>query len=204
MNRTRNTLYILTLAFAATALSACGNDDGAMDDRGAMDDAATTSAGADATDTGTVPPYDDGTATMDTDTSADAGFYQQAMQGNQKEIAAGELARGQASDDDVEDYAEMMVRDHTAMGQELAAAAGMADAAAPAPDASALAPLEGKSGEEFDRAYIDMMVADHEKTIALFEDAAQNASATETRTLAANALPKLREHLEQARQLQQQ
>lgn len=197
MDRTRNTLFILTLAIAGAGLAACGNDNDAMP-------ADTTTPAADATaGTDAMPPVDEGTDTMDTDTRADEDFYHQAMQGNQKEIVAGELAQQQAQDEAVRNYATMMVQDHTAMGQELATAAGMADAAAPAPAPSALAGLEATSGEAFDSAYMDMMVADHEKTVALFEDAARNASATQTRTLAANALPKLREHLEQARQLQQ-
>lgn len=199
MDSTRRTLFILTLAIAGAGLVACGNND---NDAAAPGDVATptdTTAGTDA-----MPPYDDdGADTMDNDTSADAAFYQQAMQGNQKEIVAGELAQQQAQDEAVRNYATMMVQDHTAMGQELSSAAGMADAATPAPPPTALASLQDASGEAFDDAYMDMMVADHEKTIALFEDAAQNASATQTRTLAANALPKLREHLEQARELQQ-
>lgn len=198
MDSTRRTLFILTLAIAGAGLVACGNND---NDAAPGDVATPTDATA---GTDAMPPYDDDRAdTMDNDTSADAAFYQQAMQGNQKEIVAGELAQQQAQDEAVRNYATMMVQDHTAMGQELSSAAGMADAATPAPPPTALASLQDASGEAFDDAYMDMMVADHEKTIALFEDAAQNASATQTRTLAANALPKLREHLEQARELQQ-
>ena len=72
-------------------------------------------------------------------------------------------------------------------------AAGTADAATPAPDPSATAALEGKTGAEFDRAYIDMMVSGHEQAIAMFENAAQNASTEEARQLADDALPELEE-----------
>ena len=195
MTRTRKTLFILSLAIAGALLAGCTNNDDS-----ALDDTAATAPGDEA-----MPPAYDDPATTGTDAgaTADAGFYQQAMQGNRKEIAAGELAQQQAQDEAVKDYARMMVSDHTAMERQLAEAAGIADAAAPAPDASATADLEGKTGADFDRAYIDMMVADHEKTVALFEDAAQNAASEQARSLAANALPKLREHLERARELQQ-
>ena len=140
---------------------------------------------------------------MPTGPITDTDFYRQAMEANRMEIAAGTMAQEQAQDQAVKDYARMMDTDHTAMERQLAEAAGMADAAAPAPDPSATVDLEGKTGADFDRAYIDMMVADHEKTVALCEDAAQNAASEEARSLAANALPKLREHLERARELQQ-
>ena len=196
--KSRTSLFILTLAIAGTALVGCNNagDDSAMDDTTAP--ANTTAAGNEA-----MPPAYDDTATAGVDATADADFYRQAMEGNQKEVALGNLAQAQAQDQAVKDYAAMMVTDHTAMNQQVAAAAGMADAAMPAAEPSATADLEGKTGADFDRAYMDMMVADHEKTVAMFEDAAQNAATEEARTLAASALPKLREHLERARELQQ-
>ena len=98
----------------------------------------------------------------------------------------------------------MMVTDHTAMSQRVAEAAGMADAAAPAPDPSATADLQGKTATDFDRAYASMMVTDHQKAVAVFENASDNASTDEAKMLAEDALPKLREHLQRAQQLQQQ
>lgn len=197
--KSRNSLFILTLAIAGTALVGCNNtaDDTMMDDTTAPAD--TTAAGDEA-----MPPAYDDTATTGVDATADADFYRQAMEGNQKEVALGNLAQEQAQAQAVKDYATMMVTDHSAMNQQVAAAAGMADAAMPAAEPSATADLEGKTGADFDRAYIDMMVADHEKTIAMFEDAAENAATEAARTLAASALPKLREHLQKARELQQQ
>ena len=47
-----------------------------------------------------------------------------------------------------------------------------------------------------------MMVADHEKAIALFENASTNAAGADARKLAADTLPTLREHLQAARDLQ--
>lgn len=161
--RSRCSLFVLTLAIAAAALAGCNNagDDSTMDDANAP---ATTAAGDEA-----MPPAYDDTTTAGVDATADADFYRQAMEGNQKEVALGNFAQEQAQDQAVKDYAAMMVTDHTAMNQQVAAAAGMADAAMPAADPSATAGLEGKTGADFDRAYIDMMVADHEKTVAMFE-----------------------------------
>ena len=207
--KSRTSLLILSVAIAGL-LAACNdndaNDDAAMADTAAMDADATATAGAD------MPPAYDDTGAMDTTGAlgvqtgpiTDADFYQQAMEANRKEIAAGTMAQAQAQDQAVKDYGKMMVDDHTAMNQQVSEAAGMADAATPAPDPTATADLQGKTGADFDRAYIDMMVMDHQQVIAMVENAAQNASTDQAKTLAQGALPKLREHLQRAQELQRQ
>lgn len=204
--RNKTSLLILSVAIAGL-LAACNRDEtpddaamapAPMEGTSAMEPADTT-PGA-----GTTMPGADGALGVQTGPITDTGFYQLATQSNQKEIAAGNLAKDQAQDASVKEYAQMMVTDHTAMGEQVQEAAGTADAAAPAPDATATADLQGKSGADFDRAYIDMMVMDHRKAVAIFENAAQNASTDQAKTLANDALPKLREHLQRAQELQQQ
>jgi putative membrane protein len=51
----------------------------------------------------------------------------------------------------------------------------------------------------FDRAYMDEMVAAHTKAVSRLE--AQAASGRETAEIATEALPKVRHHLEMAREL---
>lgn len=196
-------LLALSIAVAGALATGCHRDDDAAN--GAYD-ASTTPAPA-ATDT-TPPATAPGAMTDATGTGTPAGpiqdtdFYQQALDGGRKEVAAGTLASTNATDAGVKAFADMLVKDHTAMNQQVAAAAGQADAAAPAPEATATADLQGRTGADFDRAFVDMMVADHEKTIALFENAAENASTEEAKSLAQGALPKLREHLQAAQDLQ--
>ena len=63
--------------------------------------------------------------------------------------------------------------------------------------------LAAQSGAAFDRAFVEHMVKDHKKAIAEFERASKDrALSEETRTLASNALPKLRNHLAMAETLQ--
>ena len=205
--KNRTSLTILAVAIAGL-LAACNNNE-APDDT-AIGDTAGVTPDATAMDD-TPPPYDatgamtpDGAMGVQTGPITDAEFYRLATESNQEEIAAGNMAAEQAQDASVKDYAEMMVTDHTAMAQQVQEAAGTADAAAPAPDATATAGLQGKTGADFDRAYVDMMVMDHQKAVAIFENAAQNASTDEAKALAQGALPKLREHLERAQELQSQ
>lgn len=74
---------------------------------------------------------------------------------------------------------------------------------ASASDDPAVRKLAGLSGASFDRAFADQMVTDHKKTIAEFERASDDKSlSAQTRSLASNALPKLRNHLAMAESLQ--
>ncbi len=186
----RTATLILSAAIAALFASGCKRD---RNDADNAYDASTAAAPATGDTAGTSPAPG---ALLDTD------FYQQALDGGRKEVAAASLASGSAQDPGVKSFADMLVADHTAMNQQVMAAAGQADAAAPAPDATATADLQGKTGADFDRAFVDKMVSDHEATIALFENAAQNASTDQAKSLAQGALPKLRSHLQTAQDLQ--
>lgn len=196
----RTATLILTAAIAGMLATACNRD---RDDANDAYDASTAAAPA-ASDTaaGTTPAPGDTTGMPAAGAIQDTDFYQQALDGGRKEVAAATLASSTAQDAGVKSFADMLVADHTAMNQQVMAAAGQADAAAPAPDATATADLQGKTGADFDRAFVDKMVADHQATIALFENAAQNASTDQAKSLAQGALPKLRAHLQTAQDLQ--
>jgi putative membrane protein len=62
--------------------------------------------------------------------------------------------------------------------------------------------LMGLSGDAFDREYMNMMVKDHEKDVKEFEKASTKAKDPDVRAFAAKTLPTLREHLQQARDIQ--
>ena len=62
--------------------------------------------------------------------------------------------------------------------------------------------LASQTGAQFDKAFVDHMVAEHEKAIAEFTRASKDQSLSQqSRDLATQALPGLRNHLEQAKSL---
>ena len=129
---------------------------------------------------------------------SDTDFYQHALSGGEKEIAASKMAE-KSSNADVKALAKTVIADHTALGEKVKAAAG-ANAPTPAtPDTSELA---GKSGADLDKAYVDMMLADHQKDIPMFENASKNASTDQAKQLASAAVPKLKKHLDMAQKAQ--
>ncbi|HSR65810.1 MAG TPA: DUF4142 domain-containing protein, partial [Xanthomonadaceae bacterium] len=128
----------------------------------------------------------------------DAQFYADALTGGEKEIAASKMAE-KSGNAQVKALAKAIIADHTALGDKVKAAAG---ANAPTPAAPDLSALTGKTGNDLDKAYVDMMVADHQQDIPVFENASKNASTDTAKQLATAALPKLHKHLDMAQKAQ--
>ncbi len=60
--------------------------------------------------------------------------------------------------------------------------------------AAAIDQLKKQKGRSFDQAYVDMMVLDHQKAVALFEKAAQSSD-NDVKAFAGKHLPILKKHL---------
>jgi putative membrane protein len=63
--------------------------------------------------------------------------------------------------------------------------------------------LSKLSGADFDRAYARAMVKDHEKDIAAFQKEAESGADPQIRQFAAQTLPTLQSHLQEAKQMEQ-
>lgn len=138
----------------------------------------------------------------------DKQFAVEAAGGNQAEVELGRMAADKAESTDVVNFGEMMVTDHGKAAEELQQIAQQLKIELPselpqkAKDDKER--LSGLSGAEFDRAYMDLMVSGHEKDIELFQKEADSGQATELKQYAEDTLPVLKDHLEQAKQIQQQ
>jgi putative membrane protein len=140
--------------------------------------------------------------------ATDQKFTTNASVANLAEIQLAELAQQKASAGEVKQYAQHLRQDHQRATEKLNALAAQKGAQLPAEldaqrkrEKERLAKLEGAA---FDKAYIDLMVKDHKKSISEFEKQAERGNDAELKQFAAQALPKLREHLNQAQQLQSQ
>jgi putative membrane protein len=123
----------------------------------------------------------------------------------QAEVEAGKLAQKKASSDEVKKFAAHMVEDHGKMLEEQRSMAKSKGAQLPAQPKnehqSALKKLDGASGEQFDRAYMDQMVKDHEKTLKLVQETASKAKDPDLKQAAEKAAPEVQKHLELAKQI---
>lgn len=145
---------------------------------------------------------DDDDQTIDNQT-----FVTRASSSNNLEISAGNLAVQKANSDAVRHYGEHMVADHTAAGSELTALASrkgwQVSTSLMQPHQNMVNELTPLSGEAFDRAFARIMVQSHQEAVSLFDQASHTNGVPdrELRNWAEGKLPKLREHLEEAREL---
>ncbi|HEX2199528.1 MAG TPA: DUF4142 domain-containing protein [Burkholderiales bacterium] len=135
----------------------------------------------------------------------DQQYFRDMAQANLAEVETGKLAQQQASNEQVKEYAEHMVKDHGQMMQEqeqMASAKGLQMPKQPKKEhQAALKKLQNAKGEQFDRAYMSQMVKDHEKTLKLVREASKNAKDPELKAMAQKAEPDIEKHLQMAKQL---
>lgn len=187
--------YCLAGAFALFCFSC--NNSGSSDSTTAAKDSNSakmdSSASGDSTGKAAIPS---------TVSKADQDFAVNTANAGMTEIQAGQMAQQKGMAKDVKDYGAMMVKDHTEAADQLKAIAARKNITLPSTVSSDmqknLDDLQGKSGKDFDKAYIDMMISDHKKVISAFEDESKNGSDADIRAFADNTLHTLRHHLDEA------
>lgn len=133
-------------------------------------------------------------------------FASQAAIIGKAEIELGQIALKNTQDQGVRTYAERMVKDHSAADKKLKAIAAKENLQLPQsldPEHESLkTKLQSLKGEEFDRAYVKAMANGHDKAVALFESASQQAQMPDDlKQFAASTLPTLEQHKEMAHSL---
>lgn len=132
----------------------------------------------------------------------DATFVVNAANAGMTEVQLGQLAQQKGTMKDVKDYGAMMEKDHTEAGDKLKALAAQKNITLPSAISNDMQKnvddLQKKSGKDFDKAYISMMVDDHKKVISQFEDESKKGSDADIRAFADSTLHTLRHHLQEA------
>jgi putative membrane protein len=137
--------------------------------------------------------------------SADAKFLADAIRSDIAEVRLAQLAEQRGYSEEVRKFGRMLSADHgTSRGKTADLAKSLKVAAPTQPSADAekkYEKLATLSGEAFDRAFVDAMIAGHEEAIAKFKKEAESAGDSEIRLLATETLPTLEQHLMTARSL---
>ena len=136
----------------------------------------------------------------------DAQFLVEAAEINLKEILLGKLAQQKGGTAHVKELGKMMEDAHTKSLNDLTALAKRKMITIPtSPTENALDAynkLNEKSGNDFDKAYVDMMVSEHKDAIEAFEDASTESNDSDIKNWATVSLPGLRTHLNHSVDLQ--
>ena len=138
---------------------------------------------------------------------ADSKFLVFAADAGMTEIQAAELANAQKVSAKTKEFAAMMIKDHTAAGNEVKALAGTKNISLPADigddHKKAITNLGDKKPADFEKAYFEMMVDDHQKVVDKFKDASENCKDSDIKAFATKTLPTLQMHLDHAKMMKE-
>ena len=169
-----------------------------------------------ATATATTPPAMSDTASPAAAPAAptlnDAQIAHVTVTANSIDSAAGTVAKGKATAKAVKDFARTMISDHSSVNEQAVALAKKLAVTPEDNDVSrqlrtnadqAAASLQGKSGAEFDKAYIDNEVTYHQGVLdALDKTLIPGAQNAELKALLEKVRPNFAAHLARAKNIQ--
>jgi putative membrane protein len=124
----------------------------------------------------------------------DKAFMRKAAKGGMMEVAMGRSAAQNAQNDDVKSFGKRMVVDHSKANDELKSIAAKKGVKLPSKE-----PSEKWSS---DKAYMDMMVKDHEKDLAEFKEEANTGTDPDVKKFAEDTAKVVQEHLDLAKATQ--
>lgn len=164
-----------------------------------------------ATEAGTPDNTQDKTARTDTTAPINTAqldedskdFIMKAASGGAMEVQLGTYAQQSAANQRVKNFGAMMERDHSAANGELKDLAARKNVVIPGmPEEKHqkhIDDMKKKSGKDFDKSYMKMMVDDHEKDIKEFEKAGEKTTDPDLKSFVVKTLPTLRTHLDSAK-----
>ncbi|HXS52106.1 MAG TPA: DUF4142 domain-containing protein [Usitatibacter sp.] len=132
----------------------------------------------------------------------DRKFIEEAAKGGMAEVALAKIAEQRASSPEVKQFAQKMDEDHSKANEQLRTLAQEKGVTMPggpkAGDKHEESKLSKLQGQDFDRAYMDHMVKEHQKDVKEFQKEAQKAKDADVKSFAQQTTPILQEHLQLA------
>jgi putative membrane protein len=129
-------------------------------------------------------------------------FIDNAIDGGRTEIKLSTIAQRMSQNQEVTGFAKMMIDDHSKAITELKKIrkkelVNPDDMISPA-HRKMIDSISKFTGSQFDKAYMEQMVIDHEKTVTLFNDASRDRNGT-VQSFARKMLPTIQTHLNSAK-----
>lgn len=133
-------------------------------------------------------------------------FVEKAAISDMFEIQSSQLAMEKSNNNDIKQFARMMVNDHTKVSEELKSIAQKVQGVQlptqmDAEHQKKLDQLRSAAGPQFDQRYRSDQIQGHETAVSLFDQYAQTGENAELKSWAQKTLPQLRNHLQQAQAL---
>lgn len=139
--------------------------------------------------------------------SKDTKFAQEALEGNQSEVAMAELAVRKAQNQELKSFAQHLRQDHTAAAQQLRPIAQRlgvdANQEVKGKHEKILTRLQRLEEQEFDREFAKVALQDHKKDIEEYQKASTQVQDAQLKQYITQTLPKLQQHMQHALQVAQ-
>jgi len=155
------------------------------------------------TATDTTNKMSTGTMSVDKSTSE---FMTKVADVGMTEVKLGQMAQDKGMSQRVKDFGAMMVKDHTAAGDELKSMARQKNVTLPETMSNdhqkKTDDLNKKTGKDFDKAYMKAIVDGHQSTVNDFEKASKDTKDADVKAWVDKTLPTLKMHLDSAKAIQ--
>lgn len=128
-------------------------------------------------------------------------FIGEAASGGMMEARLGKMASEKAINEEVKQFGKMMVQDHSQANDRLKtilSGSGLEMPQEMPEHRQKIEEMQNVSGEEFDQAYMQMMVEDHKEDISKFQKAQGKMQNDQLNAWVEQTLPILRQHLQRA------
>ena len=135
----------------------------------------------------------------------DRMFVKTALQGGMAEVQLGQLTLQKSQNEQVKQFAQRMIDDHTKLGDQMKPVAQQIGVAIPAEvskkDKAVMNKLQGLSGTAYDQAYMKDMVKDHKQDLNEFQMEASAGQDQIVKDAASQGSKVIAQHLQMAQQL---
>ena len=143
----------------------------------------------------------------DTGATNDKMFVKTAAEGGLTEVKLGELASQKSSSDDVKQFGQKMVTDHTQLNDDMKPIAQSMGITPPTQlnkkDQKMYDKLSAMSGDAFDKAYLSAMVKDHHNDLSAFKAEASSTQNADLKAAVEKGTAVIQEHTTMVEKLAQ-
>jgi putative membrane protein len=132
--------------------------------------------------------------------TADQDFILAAAQGGMTEVKLGELAAQKGVREDVKEFGQMMVKDHTAINDDMKALAAQKGMTLPdsldVKHQGMVDKMAALTGSKFDHAYITGMIKDHKMDAKEFKAESAKTQDADIKSFLDKSIPVVEAHLQ--------
>ena len=132
--------------------------------------------------------------------NVDKKFVKEALEGGNAEINLGKLAQQKGKSDEVKQFGQKMVADHTRMAEHMREVAQKIGVNPPTgtsmSDKALYEKLNLFSGDDFDKAYVKAMIKDHQDDLNAFQQEETNGTSMSVKKAAKDGAETISSHLE--------